>query len=236
MRCSSSSGSSGRSKRTRWCANWKLRPSLPISEQMRMRAPSGSANQAALRSRWRRVRSSWKRAASTWIRSSRSVLIDSAPSSEWQMSDDLLVLECAEEAGEPGDAAGEGVLAVVEEERGEVELALGEAGEVLAGVAEQDAAGAEGIDEVGDEFLAGGFVAAEEGLGGVIGARGAAGEELPVLLGGHLAGLETGHGVGERLVPGGLGLEGLEVGVAVGVEEAEAREVALGSELLRGWR
>jgi len=31
-------------------ANWKLRPSLPISEQIRSRAPSGSANHAALRS------------------------------------------------------------------------------------------------------------------------------------------------------------------------------------------
>ncbi|MCY1442801.1 hypothetical protein D9M71_591880 [compost metagenome] len=43
IRCSSWSGWAGRSNSTRWWANWKLRPSLPISEQISTWAPNSSS-------------------------------------------------------------------------------------------------------------------------------------------------------------------------------------------------
>ena len=64
--CSSKSGFKGKSKKIRWCANWKFLPSEPISEHNMIWLPfSSSANQAAERSRSISDISSWKTAA--WI-------------------------------------------------------------------------------------------------------------------------------------------------------------------------
>jgi hypothetical protein len=142
--------------------------------------------------------------------------------------------EVAQEAGEPDGEGLEGVFGREEffVEGSEQEFALGEAGEDAAGVAEHDAAGAEFVDEVGDEGVASGVVAGLEGFEVALNAFGFFGEEL--FVGGtEFAGVEDAvDGLGDFLVVGGFLDEVGEVGVAVGVEEAEAGEVAVGAELL----
>lgn len=146
------------------------------------------------------------------------------------------VAEVAEEGSKPG---GEGFQRVFggEEfgvEGGEVEAAFGEAGEDAAGVAEHDAAGAEFVDEVLNDGVACGFVAFFEGVEVALDALGFLGEEFAVG-GAEFAGLlDAVDGLGDFFVVAGFLNEVGEVGVAVGVEEAEAGEVAVGTELLGG--
>ena len=134
--------------------------------------------------------------------------------------------EFFDEAGEPCVGGGAFLHGV---EDGQ---AFREAGEALAGVAEEDAAGAEGVDEGGDEWLAGGFIAFLEGeelffcLGGV---EGEIGDVL-----GDFSGGEGFYGFGEGGVGFGFCEEVVEIGVAVWIEQAEAGEVAFGAELLWG--
>ncbi len=89
-------------------------------------------------------------------------------------------------------------------EGSEVGAAVGETGEGGAGVAEHDATGAEAVEEVGE--VAGGCVFGDEGF----------------------------SFLGDLSVVIGFFDEGVEVAVAVGVEEAEAAEVAFEAELLGG--
>ena len=88
-----------------------------------------------------------------------------------------------------------------------MEFALGKAGELFAGIAEHDATGAEGINELGDEFLTGVLVAFEEGLGVAVGAGGAVGEVSKIFFGRSAAVGDALDHVGEGHVIGGLGDE-----------------------------
>jgi hypothetical protein len=115
-----------------------------------------------------------------------------------------------------------------------VEFALGETGEDAAGVAEHDAAGAEFVDEVGDEGVASGFVTGLEGVEVALDAFGFFGEEFFVGGAEFARGHDAVDGLGDFFVVGGFFDEMGEVGVAIRVEEAEAGEVAVGTELLGG--
>jgi hypothetical protein len=116
----------------------------------------------------------------------------------------------------------------------QVGLALGESGERGAGVAEHDASGSEGVEQFVDEGLARAGIAAGEGVA-VVSDAGRFGAEQFAIGGGEWGAIEEAvDGFGDALVVVGFLAVGFEVCVAVGVEQAEAGEVAFGPELLRG--
>ena len=136
---------------------------------------------------------------------------------------DFLFFEALEEIDEPRKAVGVG------RKRGEVGFAFRKAGEGGAGVAEHHAAGAEFVEQAGDDLRAGGFVAGEECV--VVGTNSALKQRG---LRDFFSGEKGVDGLGDGFVALGLAEEFVEVAVALGVEQAEAGEVSLEAELLRG--
>ena len=116
-----------------------------------------------------------------------------------------------------------------------MQLALGETTHRGAGVAEQQAPGAVAVEQFADQPTAGVDIA----IGGCRQQRFALGTEelvdgLVRALGQPALVEQFLHGFGDRLVAGAFGAEGFQIMEAIGIEQAQAGEVAFLAQLLRG--